>query len=319
MSVVTANELVEIPLAEAQRRALRRQAGHRVVFDWCATRVAACFDDAAAASMFGKRYAAFASSGEPALTTCALRSAGQSAEPVFFADPGPAYRYPARLRGAEVIAFLADAVTQHAFFDVNPRCTSFHAAAIRVGHAAAAISAISTGGKTTTAIACARRGMPIYGDERCVIIDGLVQAFPRAINIRRGGLELLASEDVPGDRGIGGRLRAHRSGEWTSAAFEDVFSDDAVPGPAPLAAIFFIEGHSTIARAERLGREQSVVRLLRASLSGPAPGLDRVAAAVALCHTTRCYALTLGTPDDTALLVAATTRRAHPLVPVEAL
>jgi hypothetical protein len=45
--------------------------------------------------------------------------------------------------------------------------------------------------------------------------------------------------------------------------------------------------------------------------------MDRLAAATRLLRQARAFALTLGTPDDTALLVAATTANARPLQAVE--
>ena len=316
MRVVTANELVELELSAPERWRLLERADHRVTMQWYGRRICACFDSAEQAEIFRKRYSAFVTTGKPELYSCAVQAGNDAQEPVFWTEPGSAYRYPAPLRGAEVMAFLADAVTHRAFFDVNPDVISFHAAAIRVGNVAAALSAVSTGGKSTTAIACARRGMDLYTDERCVLRDGLVQPFPRAVNIRRGGLELLCSEEVPGDLGIGRRLREHAGAEWISAPFGEVFGDRAVPAPAKLDAIFFIQGRSGIAQATQLSIDDSIVRLLSAGLCGPQPGLDRVAAATALFRRARVYSLSLGSPDDTAMLVAATTSRSRPLVAV---
>jgi hypothetical protein len=210
------------------------------------------------------------------------------------------------------MAFLADAVTNRAFFDVTPELLSFHAAALRVGEAAAAISALSTGGKSTTAIACARRGMGLYSDERCVLRDGRVQAFPRAVNIRQGGLELLSSEDVHDDEGIGLRLRAHLNDDWISASFAELIGDRPRSAPAKLEAIFFIVARKTIPSVKLMPLGEAIVRLLSAGLCGPKPGLDRVAAAAALCRQSRAYELTIGTPDDTALLIGATMQPASP-------
>ncbi len=313
---VTARELVEIELDAEKRRTLFERARHVVTIEWFGRRIAACFDEAPQAECFRQRYASFASTGTPELWSCAVRSANEAGEPIFWTEPGVAYRYPAQLRAAHVMAFLADAVTHRAFFDVNAELVSLHAAAVRIGDAAAAISAISTGGKSTTALACSRRGMGLYSDERCVLKDHAVQAFPRAVNLRKGGLELLTSEEVPADGGIGRRLRAHKGADWECASFSDLLGDRSMPRPATLEAVFFIDGRSDVARVTPMPLEDAVVRLLTAGLCGPKPGIDRVAAAAALCRRARMYALTLGTPDDTALLVAATTQRARPLVAV---
>ncbi|MDQ6767662.1 MAG: hypothetical protein M3Z41_07620 [Candidatus Eremiobacteraeota bacterium] len=313
MIMVTAPQLVEIELSPTQRRELFGLAREVVVIEWFGRRIAACFRHAAQAESFRKRYQSFVSDGTPDMWSCAVQDGNEAGEPIFWTEPGAAYRYPAGLQGG-VIAFLADAVTHRAFFDVNPAMLSFHAAAVRVGDAAVAISAVSTGGKSTTAIACVRRGMALYTDERCVLIGGRVHPFPRALNIRQGGLELLCAHDLPDDSGIGNRLRARGDGDWEAASFADVLGDMPLPKPAKLEVVFFIDGHDSVARVVPLSLEAAIVRLLTAALCGPKPGLDRVAAATALCRQARMYALTTGTPDDTALLIeATTTKRARPL------
>jgi hypothetical protein len=316
MIVVTANDLVEADLSAEQRAAFGARAQEVVTLDWFGRRVAVCFDEAVEADSFRRRYERFLTQGAPGVRVHALRAADDDGQPVFWIESGAAFRYPAKLKKHGIIAFLADAITHQAFFSVNPSLQSFHAAAVQVGDGAAAISAISTGGKSTTALACARRGMPLYTDERCVLMCGQVQPFPRAINVRAGGLELLGSEEVPGDGGLGRRLRARVGSDWESVAFGELFGRSALPPPRNLEAIFFIEGRAEIARAVPLALGDALLRLLRAAFCGPEPGLDRVAAATKLFQATRAYGLTLGTPDDTALLIAATTRRALPLVAV---
>ena len=306
MIMVTAAQLVDIELSAAARYDLLERASEVVAFEWFGKRIEVHFDEAAAAISFGNRYSAFLSAGPPDLVVCAVQSGNEAGEPVFWTEPGGACRYPAALNG-DVIAFLADAVTHRAFFDVNPVLVSFHAAAVRVGDAAAAISAESTGGKSTTALACARRGMPLYTDERCVLIDGSVHAFPRAVNLRKGGMELLLAQDVQGDGGIGKRLKPHGGAHWESASFEEIFGSRLLPEPAKLEAIFFIEGRADVPHVAPLPQGGAIVRLLTAGFCGPKCGMDRVAAATALFQQTRVYALTLGSPDDTAQLIASRT------------
>jgi len=306
MIVVTAPQLIDIELSESARRALLGRALHAVTLDWFGKRITVRFDEAAAAASFRKRYTAFLSCESPGIVVCAVRSGNEAGEPIFFTEPGGACRYPAVLQ-PDVVAFLADAVTHRAFFDVNPALMSFHAAAVRIGDRAAAISAASTGGKSTTALACARRGMALYTDERCVLIDGRVHAFPRAINIRSGGMDLLLAHDVPCDGGIGKRLQPHGGAHWESASFEEIFGGRAFPEPAKLETIFFIEGRADEPCVVPLPIDDAIVRLLTAGFSGPTCGMDRVVAATALYQQTRVYGLTLGSPDESAQLIASTT------------
>lgn len=310
MNVITAANLVDIELDAEQRAALLERARDVVVLEWFGRRIAIHFNQPFEADACRWRYRSFLSAGQPELVICAVAS--DDAEPIFFAQPGSAFRYPLVLRRPGLIAFLADAVTNLAFFGVDPTLTSFHAAAVRIGDSAAAISAVSTGGKSTTALACARRGMRLYSDERCVLIEGMVHPFPRAMNVRAGGIELLAGEAVPNDGGIGAVLQTHAGKDWESVQFSELFGEGALPQPATLAAIFFITGKSLTPRAEALDLEPALHHLLGAALCGPHPGMDRLAVATKLLRQARPYALTLGTPDDTALLVAATTSRARP-------
>lgn len=314
MIIVTAANLVAIELDAAKRQALLDRAREVVLVDWFGTKVAAHFNQPGEADAFRWRYRSFLSSGRPDFVSCAVASDDE--EPCFFTEPGEAFRYPLVLRGTGVVAFLADAVTGRGFFGIHPSLLSFHAAAVSVGNSAAAISAISTGGKSTTAFACARRGMGLYTDERCVLKDGFVYPFPRAMNVRAGGIDLLLSEQVPDDEVMARPLRGHAGKDWECIQFCEVFGARPLPKPAKLESIFFITGKSRTPRAEPLERPGALQRLLESSFSGAAPGMDRLAAAAELLQQARAYALTLGTPDDTALLIAATVRREKPMFAV---
>ncbi len=313
MIMVTAANLVAIKLDSAMRQKLLERAREVVFVDWFGTKVAARFNQPNEADAFRRRYRSFLSNGRPDFVSCAVASDDE--EPLFFTEPGDAFRYPLVLRKGGVVAFLADAVTCAGFFGIHPALLSFHAAAVSVGNSAVAISAISTGGKSTTAFACARRGMGLYTDERCVLKNGFVHPFPRAMNIRAGGIELLLSERVP-DEVIAQPLRAHAGKDWECAQFSEVLGAQPLPKPAKLESIFFITGRSRTPRAEQMELQDALQRLLASSFSGAAPGMDRLAAAAGLLQQARPYALTLGTPDDTALLIAATVRREKPMFAV---
>ncbi len=314
MTFVTAQQLVDFDLSDAERKMLFERAQKLVTIQWFGTRVGACFDDPFEAEAFRARYRSFETSGVPDMWSCAVR--GDNGEPIFWTEPGGACRWPGVLRKPGLIAFLADAVTRRAFFDINASIISFHSAAVQIGNAAVAISANSTGGKSTTAVACARRGMGLYSDEHCVVIDGFVHAFPRALNIRKGGLERLAAEDVPHDEGIGRRLRRHRGFDWNFVTFPNLLGGRPLPQPRRLEAIFFIDGCARAARATPLGLDDAITRLLTAALRGPRAGIDRVAAAAAIVQRARAYGLTLARPDETARLIQATVHDADSLAAV---
>jgi len=306
--LVCAERLVEAdPHADRSRGC---PAAHAVALEWFGSRIDVRFDDPAAAAMFRRRYRAFEADLGPA-ALCAFAGRDALGAYVFWIDSGPAYRWPHGPLTAEAVAFLADIVVRRAYFSGLAPFASFHAASVRIGSAAAAIVASSEGGKTTTAIACARRGMPLYSDERCIVIDGLVRPFPRALGIRAHALELLCRDDVPGDACIGARLRERGSGAWPCASFDELFGARALPEPARLSALFFIEGRASQAAARPLALDAALPRLLSAPLRSPQSGIDTVACGLSLLRRAEAHALTLGSPDETAGVIERVARAAE--------
>jgi hypothetical protein len=314
MRVVTAANFVEIKLDDAQRSSLLNRARHSAVVEWFGRKVEVRSNQPFEVEALRRRYLQFLTTGSPDLIVCAV--ATDSEEATIFAHPGNAFRYPDLLQRPGLLAFLTDAVMQHEFFSQSPDLVSFHAAALRIGNAALAISATSTGGKSTTAFACARRGMGLYTDERCVVIDGQVHAFPRAVNLRAGGIELLTAEKVPDDGGIGNALLPYVGKNLEAAQFWEILGDRPVPQPAKLESIFFITGRSHSPSVNPLDLGPALQQLLDAAFWGPPVGMDRLAAATALLRDARAYELTLGAPDDTALVIAAAASRRRPLFAV---
>jgi hypothetical protein len=312
--MITAANLVAIDLEAEQRRALLERAPYRTTFDWFGRKLQVRSNQEFEIEALRVRYRSFLTSGRADVVVCAVGSHDEHT--TIFAQPGSAYRYPELLHRPGTIAFLTDAVAQHEFFANNAALVSFHAAALRCGKAALAISAASTGGKSTTAFACARRGMQLYSDERCVVIDGSVHPFPRAVNIRAGGIELLTAEEVPDDGGIGAALRRHAGKDLEAAQFSDLLGSRPLPDPARLEYFFFIVGKAQAPAVAPLGLEASLGHLLGAALCGPAQGMDRLVAATRLLRQARAYELTLGTPDDTALVIAAVASGRRPLFAV---
>ncbi|MGP6157296.1 MAG: hypothetical protein ACLPYS_07275, partial [Vulcanimicrobiaceae bacterium] len=204
------------------------------------------------------------------------------------------------------VEFLADCVVRHMYFmELSPYLT-FHAAAMGVPGGAFAVTATSEGGKTTTALACARRGMPLYSDERCVIDGERVLPFPRALNVRAEALELLAADPPFPDGGVGERLVRRRGADWSGVDFAELFGDARLPPPQPLRALFFITGRAAEPAVAPLALREALPALLTVPLRSRSRGLERVAEATRLLAGIRAYALTLGRPDATACLLRET-------------
>jgi len=300
--IVNADNLHVTSIDPTALNELKVRAVHCVALDVHGLGLAVRFENKAAADFFRRRYCAFPPAGKAAFECFAVEG---PLGPTFWAENGPVLYWPTPLI-PRCIAFLADAVSMKAFFNSRDDLVSFHAAAVRVGDVAAAVFAHTNGGKTTTAIACARRGMQLYSDERCNISGLNVLPFPRNLNVRSGSVDLLATESVPGDLGITDRMKERSGANWFNASFEDIFGSAGVPPPRPLAAIFFIAGSAGAASAEPMPTSVSIAKFSRSGLRSAIRGFDRAALLARMLQNVRCYSLWLGTPDATATLIQKT-------------
>lgn len=286
--------LVAVEIDARSRERMRRRAGNVVRIRFFETSIAVGFDDSAAAAAFEKRYRSFASDDPARLRISAVSDNGGA---VFFIDGGPAYRWEGALH-ARGLEFLADCVMGEAYFSRISHLVSFHAAAVALDDVAIAITAASEGGKTTTAVACARRGMPLYSDELCILDGPSVQPYPRALNLREGSLALLAAE-CSDDR-VTMRIRARQGEKWRNIGFSELFGGDPMSAPRPLAAIFFIDGRASRPRIESYAAAEALPRLLASPLRSAQRGAARITQALEILSRARAFRLILGTPDATA-------------------
>jgi len=300
-SPITADQLTPIELGAAERRSFGERATHIATTTWFGTTIAVGFDTAAAADLHARRYARLPGDGAAELCTYAVVEGDAT---YFWIDRGPAFRWNERLE-PPAMQFLADVVTRTEYFMERSTYQSFHAAVVGVNGSAAAITAPSTGGKTTTAIACVRRGMPLYSDERCIVDGTLALPFPRALNVRAESIELL-TEGAPDDSLLSARLAQHRGSDWTFVDYAELFGNAKIPEPRPLRAIFFITRFGRTASVRPMPFEAAVTELLGAPLRSRARGTARVVDATRLLRHAQPYGLTLGSPDDTARLIAQT-------------
>ena len=302
---VSAQYLLDSSLEPSQLADLAIKATARVDLDVLGKTLSVHFEDAAAAEIFRVRYGAFAEGSDPSVRCFAV-----GYDPLgilFWVEGGPQRYWPGALIPRH-IAFLADAVSMKAFFKSRSDMLCVHGAAVGVDQRAAAIVATTEGGKTTTAIACARRGMNLFTDERVVIADGHVLPFPRNVNVRADGLDLLAAEPVPHDGGITERLRQRKGGDWHSASYSELLGSRKMPTPRPLTAVFFIRGRSKIARAETMDKPSAILELATSGMLSAIHGLDRMVMVSKMLKDVDAYHLHLGSPDETALLIQRTVR-----------
>lgn len=301
--IVTAACLERANLGRDELRELERAAGYAVSYEFLGTALRAHFDDSKAAGFFLDRYRSMQSTSTPVINVWVAVS--QRLGPVFWTDRGGAHRWPLEY-GPRRLAFLADAVATKALFNALDGVVGFHAAAVNADGVAAAIAARSQFGKTTTAIACARRGMMLYSDERCVVASNLVVPFPRAINIRPEGVQLLREEVAPDPSGIVDRLPAG-AGRRRYLSFEEILNTASLPPPAPLGAAFLILGRGPQPLAQPVRASDALTVLMKSTRSS-LQGFERLARVASILDGVPCFGLTLGTPDETACLIGDTVR-----------
>lgn len=299
---VRAEDLVAAQPHEIDVDAVRAAARNAVRLAIAGHGLAVHFADDGAAAAFRRIYARLESAQTAEFTTwCAPIADGYA----FVRSDGSVLLWRGGALRAHVVAFFADAVAVGGLFSSVPDVFSVHASAFAWGDGMALISGISTAGKSTTTVALARRGVAIASDERCCVRAGMVLPFPRAINLRAGGIALLAADAVPGDAG-GPQLRAleRAGGEARAIRLGDLGLRDDPPPTAPLRAAFLIAGTAAAPQAERLAPHEATAMLVPAIQTG-ARGLDRLALVHRTFARVHCYRLTLGTPDATAAAIVA--------------
>lgn len=311
--LITAEALRAESASPALRGALAAAAASTVALEVAGQPCAVHFDDPRAARAFARRYADLHTTRAPVMRSYAI--AGAPGGALFWTDAGAAYRWPHGELSSKAIAFLADAVAVTSFFRAHRDALSFHAAAVGVDGAVAALAGDTHAGKTTTTVACVRRGMAFYTDERCVLSGGRVVPFPRALSIRAGGAALLRAERE--DDALGALLRSRGGEGCEDLCVSALFAGWTPPPPAPLRAVFLIAGTASTPALLPATRTD-VLRTAGRFVHCPGDGLDAAARLLAALTGVACHRLVLGSPGDTARLVADTLRRCAEDVPASA-
>lgn len=302
-SIVDASMLRRID-DDGLRIELAPLAVHPVGFTVAGVAVEVRFNIADAAHIYRQRYRHMLSSEAPTMTAYAVTR--NPSETVFWAGDGPLYCWDRSEIPDRVIAFFADAVAMTTFLSSIDDLIALHAAALTDGRSAAFIAGVSTAGKSTTAIACFRRGLQLYSDEFCLVRAGGVVPYPRAISVRREGLELLLADAAPPSP-VDAWLRANGGDDRENVGFDDLFGNATWPAPRPLRIAFAAVAKEraprlrSIAPAQMLAHTKPFARQKQRGLAG-------VAALLEVLQPLTCYELTLGPPDATAELIAQTLR-----------
>lgn len=243
--------------------------------------------------LFGMRYGDHRSSDEPDFRYYAATIRGGYA---FWCAHAPSWRWSQGPLPPDAIVFLLDTVVLGALVRFDDRLASLQAAAIEYSGVAAAIAGTSTSGKTTTLLACARRGMRLYSDERAILRENVAHPFLRRTSIRAAGARLLISENE--------RERAPETMRIApELSVKMCFGPKAIAAPQPLGALFVLNGTGHCAALEAIDTATALPSVSR-FFDSRGDMVDRVARAIVTLRQVKCYKLTLGTPDESAAAIA---------------
>jgi len=239
------------------------------------------------ARLFGLRYADHATLREPDFRYYVSSARSGYA---FWSDHAPSWRWTQGTLPADAIVFLADAVIVSAIVRYDPAIASIHAAALEYLDTAFAIAGNSSAAKTSAMMACARRGMHLYSDERALMRGPLVYPFLRRSSVRAAGARLLLAD----------RSAAPEPPELSLTTY---FGAETIASPCRLGALFVITGSGNSASLEHIDSASALPAITR-WFDARGDLMDRVTRAIGLLRDVHCFRLTLGTPDETAVAIA---------------
>jgi hypothetical protein len=239
------------------------------------------------ARLFGLRYADHATAREPDFRYYVATARSGYA---FWSDHAPSWRWTQGALPPDAVVFLADAVIVSAVIRYDPAIASIHAAALEFQDTAIAIAGNSGPAKTAAMLACARRNMRIYSDERALVRDGVVYPFLRRSSARAAGARLLLAD-------------REGSNEPLELSVKMCFGPDAIAEPRRLGALFVIAGSGSSALLEHIDAADALPAITR-WFDARGDLMDRVTRAIALLRGVHCFRLVLGTPDETAVALA---------------
>jgi hypothetical protein len=302
---VSFGSLEPAPLSPEVAAAYAARAQHEVVLAVGRTTIGVRFSRAPAATAFAERFGDMLSDAAPAVVAYAVELQDES---YFWVSPDRARRWAGPISD-HLLVFFSDILALHEYL-VTSIDVGFHAAVVASGPVVVALVGRTTAGKTTTAIAAVRNGFHLYSDERCIIQDGLVVPFLRAITVREGGRSALL-RDAVADSPIDAKLR-----ELQVRGEAPVRPSVLLPGfaggpPRPLAGMFLIEGQNATPSLEPC-TVYDVLPALLESMASRDSGLDRAARIANELRGRPLYRLRLGSPAATANLIERTLDEAYP-------
>lgn len=291
MRVIRAEQLTRSAGSEYAK--LENHCTHTATCEIAGVAMQLCTDMPEVARLFALRYADHPATRTPDFRYYAATVRGGYA---FWCAHASSWRWSQGALPADAVVFLIDAVALAALVRFDERLSSMHAAAVEYAGVAGAIAGNSTAGKTTTLLACARRGMRLYSDERALLREGLLHPFLRRCSVRAAGARLLLAER-DGDA-LASALRTA-----PELSLRICFGSGAIAEPRPLRALFVLNGSGHCAALEEIDTAAALPAITR-WFDTRGDTMDRISGAISALRDVRCYRLMLGSPDESAAAIA---------------
>jgi hypothetical protein len=293
---VSFESLDRTSLSPSQTLALTARAVHEVAIDVGRATISVCFSRASAAAAFAERFGDMLGNSAPSVVIYAVALDGEA---YFWLSPDRVRRW-SEDPSDELLVFFADNVALHEYLTTSAD-VGIHAAVISKGSHLVALVGESTAGKTTTALAAARIGFAVYSDERCILQDGHVVPFLRAITVREGGRSVILAAAASASA-LDARLRELPERGDSAIRPRSLLGERAGGPPQPLSAVFIIEGRAATPTVNPCPLYAGLPALLRSMISRER-GIERAARVLAEFRDVAIYRLRLGTPHATACAI----------------
>jgi len=290
---VSFESLDQTSLSPSQTVAYAARAVYDVAIDVGRSTISVRFARASAAAIFAERFGDMLGNYPPSLVIYAVDLEGEA---YFWLSPDRVRRWSERPND-DLLVFFADNVAMYEYLTTSMD-VGIHAAVISKRSRIVALVGDSTAGKTTTALAAARIGFALYSDERCILQNGQVVPFLRAITVRESGRSALLSAVVPASA-LDASLRELPDRGDNAIRPRSLLGERAGGPPRPLSAVFIIEGRAATPTVTACPLYAGLPALLRSMVSRDT-GIERAARALVEFRDVPLYRLRLGTPHATA-------------------
>jgi hypothetical protein len=273
--------------------ALEAHCKHTATCEIAGVTMQLCTDIPEVARLFALRYADHPAHNTPDFRYYVATVRGGYA---FWCTHAATWRWTQGALPPDAVAFLADSVALGAIIRYDQALVSMQAACVEFNGIAASLAGHSTAGKTATLLACARRGMRVYSDERTVLRNSIAYPYLRRSSVRGAGARLLLTEpDVAYNDEV---LHAR-----PQLSPKTCFGAEMIAEPKPLRALFVISGTGYCAALEAIDTATAMPAIMR-WFDSTGDMVDRATRAISILRDVQCYRLTLGSPDESAAAMA---------------